>query len=186
MRIGVVSDVHGNVANLEQALARFEAEADVVWCAGDIVTEYRFSADAVRLLRKAGTTAVLGNHDMVLLGPHGERARAGADHQELAWLGALDFTHEAVHDGHRIRMVHGSPWEPWGNYVRARNPKWHEVDDLGVDILVVGHTHEPMVERFGRTLVVNPGSLGEPRQLDRRSSYAIIDTEAGEAEIGYV
>jgi putative phosphoesterase len=188
MRIGVVSDVHGNVANLEEALRRFEDEADVVWCAGDVVHEYRFSSEAVRLLRKAGATAVLGNHDMVLLSPAGVNART-ADHveeEELAWLAGLGFRHDAVIDGRLIRMVHGSPWEPYGDYLRAHNPRWREADELGVDVLVVGHTHEPMVQTFGRTLVVNPGSLGEPRQADRRGSYALLDTLTGAAEIGYV
>ena len=186
MRIGVVSDVHGNVAALEVALARFEEEADVVWCAGDIVHEYRFSSDAVRLLRKAGATAVLGNHDMVLLSPAGVNARE-ADHveaEELAWLAGLGLRHEVVVDGRRIRMVHGSPWEPYGDYLRAHNPKWRDADELGVDVLVVGHTHEPMVQTFGSTLVVNPGSLGEPRQADRLGTYAVIDTATGDATIG--
>lgn len=189
MIIGVVSDVHGNVAALEEALACFEREADAVWCAGDIVHEYRFSTETVRLLRTADATAVLGNHDMVLLSPAGVKAREadGVDGHELAWLGGLGFEHEAVLDGNRIRMVHGSPWEPYGDYLRAHNPQWRRADELGVDILVVGHTHEPMVERFGSTLVVNPGSLGEPRQRDdRRGTYALLDTATGEATIGRV
>ena len=187
--IGVVSDVHGNVDALEEVLARFERDAEAVWCAGDIVHEYRFSSDAVRLLRKANATAVLGNHDMVLLSPAGVKAREadGVDEEELAWLGGLGVAHETVLDGNRIRMVHGSPWEPHGDYLRAHNPQWRRADELGVDILVVGHTHEPMVERFGSTLVVNPGSLGEPRQRDdRRGTYALIDTVTGATDIGRV
>lgn len=188
MRIGVVSDVHGNVGNLEAVLEHFEREVDDVWCAGDIVTEYRFSSGAVRLLRESGATAVLGNHDLGLLGPGGATARAAGhvDAGELAWLGALGFRHDAEHDGLRLRMVHGSPWEPYGDYLREHNPRWHDADGLDVDVLVVGHTHEPMVRRFGSTLVVNPGSLGEPRQPDRRPSYAVIDTIAGSADIGYL
>lgn len=189
VRIGVVSDVHGHVGALEEVLGRFEGEVDAVWCAGDIVHEYRFSTDAVRLLREAEATAVLGNHDMVLLSPAGVNARRAdhVDEEELAWLAGLGFRHDAVHDGRRIAMVHGSPWEPHGDYLRVHNPQWHRADELGVDILVVGHTHEPMVERFGSTLVVNPGSLGEPRQLDdRRGTYAVIDTAAAEAVIGRV
>jgi putative phosphoesterase len=185
VRIGVVSDVHGNVAALEEVLQRFEDEVDDVWCAGDIVHEYRFSSGAVRLLREAGATAILGNHDMVLLSPAGVAARQ-ADHvdgEELAWLGGLGLSHEVVLDGRRIRMVHGSPWEPYGDYLRAHNPRWRDADELGVDILVVGHTHEPMAERFGSTLVVNPGSLGEPRQPDRIGTYAVIDTATGDATI---
>jgi putative phosphoesterase len=127
----------------------------------------------------------LGNHDMVLLSPAGVTARTAphVEAEELAWLGRLGFTHETVIDGRRIRMVHGSPWEPHGDYLRAHNPKWKDADELGVDILVVGHTHEPMAQRFGRTLVVNPGSLGEPRQADRIGTYAVIDTVTGEATI---
>jgi putative phosphoesterase len=189
MRLGVVSDIHGNVPALEAALAAFDGEVDEVWCAGDIVLEYRFSNEMVALLRETGVTAILGNHDMVFLSPAGVTARTApaVDQYEVAWLASLPHRHEIEADGHRLLMVHGSPWEPYGDYVRAGNPKWREADDLDADIVIVGHTHEPMVERFGSTLVVNPGSLGEPRSRDdRRGSYAVIDTATGDAVIGHV
>jgi putative phosphoesterase len=184
--IGVVSDVHGNVPALEAALRALSGQVDELWCAGDIVHEYRFSTAAVELLRDAGTVAVQGNHDMVLLSPAGAgaRRRPGVGAAEIEWLASLPYEHEVDVDGVRVRMVHGSPWEPYGDYLRAHNPQWHRADELGVDILVTGHTHEPMVERFGRTLVVNPGSLGEPRQHhDRRGTFAVVDTAARVAEV---
>jgi putative phosphoesterase len=189
MRIGVVSDVHGNVPALTAALAAMDGAVDELWCAGDIVLEYRFSNETVRLLRTSGATAILGNHDMVFLSPAGVTARTadGVDPDEVAWLATLAHRHEAEADGRRLLMVHGSPWEPYGDYVRSGNPKWREADGLDADIVIVGHTHEPMVERFGSTLVVNPGSLGEPRSRDdRRGSYAVIDTATGDAVIGHV
>lgn len=186
MLIGVVSDVHGNVPALQAALGVLAGQVDELWCAGDIVHEYRFSTEAVALLRDAGTVAIQGNHDMVLLSPAGSgaRRRPGVGTAEVEWLASLPYEHDVVVDGVRVRMVHGSPWEPYGDYLRAHNPQWHRADELGVDVLVAGHTHEPMVERFGRTLVVNPGSLGEPRQHhDRRSTYAVIDTATVTAEV---
>ena len=189
MRIGVVSDVHGNVDALRAALDAMDGHIDELWCAGDTVHEYRFSNEAVAFVRAHAAAVILGNHDMVLLSDAGApaRQRPGVDQDEVAWLGTMPLRHEVVLDGRRVLMVHGSPWEPHGDYVRPGNPKWRDADQLGADIVVVGHTHEPMVERFGSTLVVNPGSLGEPRQRDdRRGSYAIIDTAAADAIIGRV
>lgn len=189
MRIGVFSDLHGNVPALTAALDALQGEVDEIWCAGDIVLEYRFSNETVALLRTNGVTAIQGNHDMVLLSDAGvtARTRDEVDQAEVGWLASLPLRHEAVVDGHKVLMVHGSPWEPYGDYVRAGNPKWRDADQLDADIVIVGHTHEPMVERIGSTLVVNPGSLGEPRTRDdRRGSYAVIDTTTGEAVIGRV
>jgi putative phosphoesterase len=186
MRIGVFSDVHCHLDAVDAALAELDGEVDEVWCAGDIVFEYRFSTEIVRRLRDAGVTAIRGNHDHVLLGPHGAaaRQRPGVEADALAWLEALPHRHEVEVDGTRVLMVHGSPWEPFGDYLGPGNAAWGRADELGVDILLCGHTHLPMAERFGATLVVNPGSLGEPRQQgDRRSTYAVVDTTARTAEI---
>ena len=84
-------------------------------------------------------------------------------------------------------MTHGSPWPPHGDYLRAGNAAWQRADELGVDILITGHTHEPMVATYGTTLVVNPGSVGEPRQRDAPgATYAIIDTVTREARIAWL
>jgi putative phosphoesterase len=84
-------------------------------------------------------------------------------------------------------MVHGSPWEPFGDYLMPHDRRWQRADELGVDIVIGGHTHVPMAERFGHTLVVNPGSTAEPRTSgDRRGTYAVIDVASGTAEIRWL
>lgn len=189
MRIGVFSDLHCNVPALIAALDALDGEVDEIWCAGDIVLEYRFSNETVALLRTNGVIAIQGNHDMVLVSEAGAtaRSREDVDPVEVEWLASLPLRHEVELDGRRVLMLHGSPWEPHGDYVRPGNPRWHDADQLDADIVIVGHTHEPMVEHFGSTLVVNPGSLGEPRSRhDRRGSYAVIDTVAGDAVISHV
>jgi putative phosphoesterase len=186
MLLGVVSDVHCNAAALERALDAM-GDIDELLVAGDLVYEYRFSNEVVDLVRRLGARAIQGNHDMVLLGPHGERARAaeGIDPSLVEHLASLPERVEVTYGSTRLLMVHGSPWEPYGDYLAPRNPLLHKVDELGVDVLVLGHTHVPMAERIGGTLVVNPGSCSEPRQPapDRVPTCAVIDTDAVEARI---
>jgi putative phosphoesterase len=183
--IGVVSDVHCGHAWLSRALSHIGERVDAVWCAGDINYESRFCGQTVRLLRERQARAIIGNHDEVLLGRHGARARAQVptDDVDLRWLGQLPAEIDEVVAGRRVRMIHGSPWEPHDSYVSPLDRRWHQADQLGVDVLIVGHTHEPMAERFGTTLVVNPGSTTEPRQRDRRHTVAVIDLDDLTAQI---
>jgi putative phosphoesterase len=187
VRIGVVSDIHCDHESLDAALDAMAGEVDQIWCAGDIVLQYRFCDRTTRRLREAGVTAIRGNHDAVLVSADGSAARAGAEPDEVAWLAALPFEHREEVAGCRLLMTHGSPWEPHGDYLSARNAQWHRADELGVDVLVTGHTHEPMVATFGSTLVVNPGSIGEPRQRDdRRGTFGIVDTDTRSAVVRYI
>jgi putative phosphoesterase len=189
VRIGTISDVHSNVEALEAALAALAGEVDEVWCAGDMVLQYRFSNEVISRLRDVGAVAVQGNHDMVLVSDAGAgaRARPGVSDEAVAWLAALPLRHEVTVDGCRVLMTHGSPWPPHGDYLRAHDDRWQQADALGFDIVITGHTHEPMVATFGSTLVVNPGSVGEPRQRDdRRPTYAIVDTATRSATVAYL
>jgi len=187
VRVGVISDVHCNVAALEHAVADLGSRVDEILLAGDAVYEYRFSNEVVAAARRLGMRYVLGNHEQILLGPHGERARAaeGVDPSLVGFLGTLPFRIDVQLGAKRLCMVHGSPWEPYGDYLHASSPVFRRADELGADFLVFGHTHVPMVKRFGRTLVVNPGSLGESREAGERHmvSYAIIDIDSDEVEI---
>jgi putative phosphoesterase len=186
MRIGVISDIHSNAGALAAALDALDGAVDAIWCAGDIVVQYRFSNEAVTRLRDSGAVAVQGNHDMVFVSAAGvdARQRPDVDADAADWLAALPYEHRADIDGCRLLMTHGSPWEPHGDYLRAHDDRWRRADDLGCDIVITGHTHEPMVATFGSTLVVNPGSIGEPRQRDdRRATYAIVDTATRQATI---
>jgi putative phosphoesterase len=185
LQIGVVSDVHCGHEWLRRAFAQLGERVGAVWCAGDITYEYRFCGETIGLLRERDVRAIVGNHDVVLLGPLGVRARRDvpADDADLRWLRELPAEVDEVVAGRRVRMIHGSPWEPQGSYVGPTDRRWQQADELGVDVLILGHTHEPMVERFGTTLVVNPGSTTEPRQRDRRRTMAVIDLDNLTAEI---
>jgi putative phosphoesterase len=189
MLLGVVSDIHCHDTNLAATLKVMDRMGVTrVLAAGDLVFEYRFSNEVVRLVRERDMVAIQGNHDMMLLGPHGVRARAavGIDPREIDYLASLPYEVRTTIDGVRILLTHGSPWPPHDEYLYPGSPKLKNVDNLGVDLVIYGHTHAPLVERFGRTLVVNPGSLGMRGNAPVPYTFAVIETTAVTAEIHHV
>jgi putative phosphoesterase len=187
MRFGVISDVHGNTPALSEALERLANEVEVILLAGDAMHEYRFCNEVVEAARDWRMPYVLGNHELSLLGPLGERARSAPTirPENLEFLEGLPTRWTGRLGKRLVGMVHGSPWEPYSEYLHAGNPKLEQCATLGLDILVLGHTHVPMVKRVGNTLIVNPGSLGESRESGARDlvSFAIVDSETNEAWI---
>jgi putative phosphoesterase len=187
VRIGVISDIHCNIEALVTSLAMMASTVDEVFVAGDVIYEYRFSNEVVSVLRDAGLPCVLGNHEMAFLGPGGVVARSASGVQAdlVEWMDAWPTRLETTMDGKKLMMVHGAPWPPYDRYLTPGDPAWRSSDDLGVDFLLTGHTHVPMVRRFGKTLVVNPGSLGESREPGARDlvSFAVVDISGDDADI---
>ncbi len=172
MKVGIVSDIHCNVAGLERAL-ELMGPVDALLCAGDMVYQYRWSNEVIERLRDLGAYVVLGNHEEVLLGPAGERLRSSPKVRSdlLEWLAAQPYRRELVLDGKKVLMTHGSPWPPYDEYHYPHESIWARAAELDCDTLVVGHTHFKMAQRFGRVLVINPGSAGEPR--DPRNGFQL-------------
>lgn len=183
MRLGIISDVHCNADALRLSLQRM-GPVDELLCAGDSVYEYRFSNDVIELLRDRGARYVLGNHESVLLGPQGVRARSSANvRQDLVeYMAAQPLTIDVTVSGKRLVMVHASPLEPYQQYVYPDSPELRRLETIEADYVILGHTHTQMAERIGRVLVINPGSGGDARDLanGRRLSYAVLDTSSGE------
>ena len=183
MRIGIVADVHCNHEALRIALDRM-GPVDELLCAGDAVYQFRFSNEVIELLRERGARYILGNHEEVLLGRWGERARSAdwvrAD--DLAWMSAQAPQLETAVDGKRLVMVHGSPFEPHNEYIYPNSRSLSRFAEIDADFVILGHTHYQMAERVGRALVINPGSAGEARDPRNafRLSYAVLDTASGE------
>lgn len=189
MRIGIVSDIHCNAPGLVRALELMGNEVDEVICAGDTVYEFRFSDEVVEVIRKNGIRMVLGNHEAVLLGSQGERARssAGVNQDNVKWLAEQPYQLDTRVNGKRLLMAHGSPFEPWNEYIFPHTPSFRKLAELDsvTDYVVLGHTHQAMAERSGRVLVINPGSTGEARdpRIGFQLSYAVLDTQSDEVRI---
>jgi putative phosphoesterase len=183
VRVGIVSDIHCNVPGLERAL-ELMGDVDELLCAGDVVFQFRWSNEVVEILRDRGARVVLGNHEETLLSRDGERAlsRPGIRMDLVEWLREQPYRLELVIDGKRVLMTHGSPWEPWKEYHYPHESIWSRAATLDTDVLVVGHTHFKMAQRFGNVLVLNPGSAGDPRDSrnDFQLSCAVWDTTTDE------
>jgi len=208
MRLGLIADVHANIAALEVALAAIEKEGvDQLLCAGDLVGYGPFPNECVARLRSAGATCVAGNHDLMATGQLRDAGpgtlpkitmtwtRSVLDEETLTYLAELPPTVEIG----GLVMAHGSLDDPTVYVQREqasaalrRLAETHPGDS----ILVLGHTHTPLAysERRGMLLdgrrgraaieerdrlLVNPGSVGQPREWRPLVRFAVIDLDAG-------
>jgi putative phosphoesterase len=186
VKLGIVSDLHCNIDGLDRAL-EIMGPIDALLCLGDSINEYGFSNAVIGRLRDLEALTILGNHEEVFLGAAGVRARSGADIDPslLDWLGVRPHRRELRIGGRRILMVHSTPWEPRGSYVLPTSGALQRFGEADADIVLYGHTHQQVVCRVGRVLVVNPGSAGVGR--DQRNggqlSCAVLDTASEEVVV---
>lgn len=186
MRLGIIADIHGNYDALMAALEEMEP-VDEVLCAGDAIFQYSFSNQVFDAIRKLGIRTVLGNHEAVILAPGAERLRdSGAILPDnMRFLQSMPQILETRVNSKKLFMVHGSPWNPLNEYLFPFSPRLDQLREIGADYVILGHTHVPMIKRVGKTLVINPGSCGLPRNTNQLT-YAILDTETDEAWIQVV
>ncbi len=206
MHIAVVSDIHANLPALE-AVLRAVAGRDRLWVLGDIVGYGPHPDEVVERLRSEDAVAVQGNHDAAVLGrlPLGafnDLARAAVvwtaetmQQRNLDWLAGLpdrrvegDFT-----------LVHGSPRDPLWEYLFSVPAARINLAAFETPYCVVGHTHHQLTFRDddgqvealfakdggrltldARRCILNPGSVGQPRDSDPRACAMTIDTESAE------
>lgn len=180
MRIGIVSDIHDNVEALDQALARM-GDVEELICAGDACYQFRFSNGVAQRLRERGARYVLGNHEDILLSPAGIRAQQSerVDQDLLGWTRDQPYAIRTTVNGKRLLVFHATPWEPYKEYLYPNSPDLKRLATEDADIIIYGHTHYQLATRVGSTLVINPGSTGEPRDPGNefQVSYAVLDTE---------
>lgn len=186
MKVGIVSDLHCNLAGLDRALATM-GPVEALLCLGDSISEHRFSNAVIARLREREAITILGNHEEVFLGTGGVRARSApeVDRDLLGWLAGQPHRRTLLLGGKRILMVHSTPWEPRGSYVLPTSSELERFGEADADIVLYGHTHRQLVRRLGRVLAVNPGSAGEGR--DPRNggqlSCAVLDTVTEEVVV---
>lgn len=182
MQVGVLSDIHGNKVALDAVLADMPAVDEIV-CAGDIVGYNPWPGACLEVVRERSIPTVSGNHDRAVAGggafAFNSMAGAGVAHaretlsdEQIAWLDGLPDRRTAV-DG-QIRLAHGHPDHP----DRYTYPEEFSPALLGEETaLVLGHTHVQGHRQFEDGIVLNPGSVGQPRDGDPRAAYAVIDFE---------
>lgn len=202
----VLADIHANLAAFQAALSA-AGEFDEIWCLGDIVGYGPDPDECVALLRSHPHVAVAGNHDWAAIGrldlyEFNPSARAAAewtsDHlrpESRRYLESLP-----IREGRgAFTLVHGSPRQPVWEYIDETDVAAENLDLLETPYCLVGHTHVPAVHTLPGTgaetegtladsdivlrlgsgpLILNPGSVGQPRDGDPRAAFAIVDPDA--------
>ena len=187
MRILVVADIHANWP----ALAAIDEPHDFAICLGDLVDYGPNPVECVRWAMENARYSIRGNHDhgvaqgVSVLGESGHRYLTRVT-RPLMWeaLGAeerlyllqLPLTARFTVGTRRFLMVHGTPKDPLDEYLMRDPETWAKrLQDCEADVVCVGHSHMQFNLRAGPAVVINPGSVGNPRDGDPRAAYAIIE-----------
>lgn len=186
MRLAVLSDVHSSLPALQAVLADVDRVApDGVWVAGDLVGYNPWPNEVLEILRQRKVRAIRGNHDRAVLGGDtswfNELAAAAVRwtriHMTPASVGYLkgleDRTRGPMPEG-VVAMYHGSPRND-DEYVFPWAADETIVRMAGAPFVILGHTHLPMIFPFRSGLLVNPGSVGQPRDGDPRAAWGVLD-----------
>jgi diadenosine tetraphosphatase ApaH/serine/threonine PP2A family protein phosphatase len=209
MRVAVISDIHGNLHALEAVLADIDRQApDEIWCLGDVVGYGPRPNDCVALARERATVSLCGNHDLAVIGTldvadfSGDAAAAVRwtqgvlDSEARDWLASLQPT--AVRPG--ADLYHGSPRDPVWDYVLSEEVARLCLLETTAPIVLVGHSHVALAlawdgdaiegglapegteaELSPRRWLLNPGSVGQPRDGDARAAWLLVDDDASRA-----
>ncbi len=187
MRILLVADIHANWP----ALQAIDEPHDLCVCLGDLVDYGVEPAPCIDWVRRNAQYAVRGNHDhgvaqnVIVHGRNGykyltgitrplTRARLGPD--DLRFLARMPVTQAVTLDDVRFLFVHATPRDPLDEWAPNDAEFWaRRLENVEADVVCVGHTHQPYVLEVDGTLVVNPGSVGQPRDGDPRAAYAVLD-----------
>lgn len=205
-RFAVLSDVHSNLEALEAVLARTHAD-DGILCLGDVVGYGPDPNPCLALIRERVSAAVLGNHDLAAIDGFGVESFNPAARAAIVWTqGVLAVEHADWLRtlGYEWRapeflMVHGAPVE-YFDYVLDVAAAKRAFEATDAPLVFLGHTHlaeyyalEPngqirhahvqqggeLTLQTGTRYLINPGSVGQPRDLNPAASLAFYSPDAG-------
>ncbi|MFW6124820.1 MAG: metallophosphoesterase family protein [Pirellulales bacterium] len=187
MRILLLADIHANWP----AMSSIDEKFDACICLGDLVDYGPAPSPCIEWVKDHAQYTIRGNHDhgvaqrILSQGQSGYRYLTRVTRQlmwellgeaELRWLGRLPVVQSVDLDGLRLYLVHGTPRDPLDEYLLPDAEQWTQrLAVVEADIVCVGHTHVPFVLEVDGKTVVNPGSVGQPRDGDPRCSYAVIE-----------
>jgi len=191
----VISDVHANLEALEEVLR--QTEGLETYCLGDLVGYGANPNEVVEAIRGRNIATVMGNHDWAavtgdtsLFNPKAAMSsiwtRKRLSGANLEYLGGLPSEVIGGFEGTKAYFTHGSPDDRMWEYVDPGTHSdmfGHYLQKLGVQLIGLGHTHIPYVWKEGGKVVFNPGSVGQPRDGDRRASFAVLSFDGPSVDV---
>jgi len=205
MRILIISDIHANLTALD-AVLKDAGEIDGVWCLGDLVGYGPDPNECIARVRQLpGLKCILGNHDAAALQQIDPASFNPEARHAISWTQSMlsESSQEFLLslperiDLEKVTLVHGSPRQPVWEYLLDTHNATRNFDFFSTPYCFVGHTHLPILYHLGENqslarllipepglrlglsprTILNPGSVGQPRDRDARSSYAIYDPD---------
>lgn len=207
MRVLVISDLHANLTALEAVLADAGA-VDATWCLGDVVGYGPDPNEVIERIRDIpNLSCILGNHDVAVLGQMDYAVFNTEARKSLLWqkksispanLFMLENLPQDIMVRENVTLAHGSPRDPVWEYILNTLVARLNFDAFATPFCFVGHSHIQCmfyldldkdrvslevprpgeVKQLTPRAIINPGSVGQPRDRDPRSSYAIYDSTA--------
>lgn len=197
MKIAVISDIHGNIDALVTVLEKAKNENVAhLLILGDLVGYYYHPDKIMDLLSHWSFDIIKGNHEKILENlivdsslAETIRLKYGSGHQEainkltkeqLYFLTHLPETKKVEFDQISLLMCHGSPWSnDFYIYPDCKKEIINKCDVIDFDFVLVGHSHYPFAIRNKNSVLINPGSVGQSRQIGGKASWCIINTDNG-------
>jgi len=185
VKIVIITDLHGNF----EALRALPEVYDELWVLGDLVNYGPEPAAVVDFVKAKSTVTVRGNHDHSI--GYDVDPRCTPRYQKMAettrrytasvlnksqkeFLRELPLHAELQRQDKRFYPCHAKPSDPLYGYCPEDSDDWiREVNSVPADVVLVGHTHTPFIRQIGDRLVVNPGSLGQPKTGKPDACYAV-------------
>jgi len=209
MRVAVVSDIHSNLHALDAVLAAIDAEApDELWCLGDLVGYGPRPNECCAAIAERADVCLAGNHDLAVQGSidleefHGDAAVAARWTRDVLDAQSRELLDRLKPEGaaHGVALYHGSARDPIWEYVLGDEAALATIELAGSPLVLVGHSHVALqvvqsdgdptggvaaagteLDLAGTRALLNPGSVGQPRDGDPRAAFLLLDLDGQHA-----
>jgi diadenosine tetraphosphatase ApaH/serine/threonine PP2A family protein phosphatase len=208
MKLAILTDIHANLPALEAVLAEIEAsEAEQVWCLGDVVGYGAQPDQCARLVSDRCALSLVGNHDLAVTGEIDTDVFSASAAAAVEWTQAnstdetLEFLRglKPQETGREVGLYHASPRDPVWEYVLSLEQARECMEQQTGRVSLIGHSHVALFfldgsessggqAESGRELdlsegrwLLNPGSVGQPRDGDPRAAWLELDTDGWRA-----
>jgi len=210
VRLAILTDIHGNLPALEAVLAAIdEADTEQTWCLGDIVGYGAQPDECTAQVAERCDLSLVGNHDLAVLGEIDTDVFSAAAAAAVSWT-RENCSSETIKflrglkpedTSHEVALYHASPRDPVWEYVLAVDQAADCMEEQAERVSLIGHSHVALYfsdggansagggqAEGGKTLdvsedrwLLNPGSVGQPRDGDPRAAWLELDTGAWKA-----
>jgi putative phosphoesterase len=192
VKLGLIADVHANPWALQAVMETLHDQVDLILFGGDFSGYYSFINECAEMWDSGRIVGVRGNHDEVLLNCLDGDALPGEEYNSTygsalkraipvlsdkasALLRSWPKEQHIKMSSVSLSIFHGAPWDPLQGRVYPDFQDWSRFADCTADIIVLGHTHYAFVKYWKGKIIINPGSVGQARDMSGSACYSVVD-----------